>query len=56
MDTKLTEDPPCRYDDINFRLHWYALHEDDEADLTNVGDYPYIYKTKPKLKTRSKDT
>lgn len=30
----------CKYSDLNFRFHWYAVHEDDKID--NIGENTYI--------------
>lgn len=33
----------CRYKNMNFRVHWYALHKDDANDIKKVGQDTHIY-------------
>ena len=29
----------CSYPSLNFRMHWYAVHQKDNIHLSTVGDY-----------------
>lgn len=33
----------CRYKKPNFRIHWYAYHEDDTKSIKKIGQNTYIF-------------